>query len=114
MGKEKIAPTTKHIVKLLVAGDYDQIERLTQARRLTAVHLREDVAVYGRRLKMPPDTVFEHLDVIAVDGAYPQRWSVRCYLWTEEEGCSDLSLELTLIETDNALLTTEVDNLHVL
>ena len=35
-------------------------------------------------------------------------------LWTEEEGCSDLSLELILIETDHTLLTTEVDNLHVL
>lgn len=114
MDQEKIALTTKHIVKLLVAGDYDEIERLTQARRLTAAYLREAVAAYGRRLKMPPDPVFEHLDVIAVEGAHPQRWSVRCDLWTEEEECSDLSLELTLIETDNALLTTEVDNLHVL
>ena len=47
MGKEKIAPTTKHIVKLLVDGDYDQIEHLTKACRLTAVHLREAVAAYG-------------------------------------------------------------------
>ena len=114
MGKEQVAPTTKHLVTLLVAGEYDTIERLTQARRLTAVHLPEAVAAYGRRLKMPPDTVFEHLDVIVVDGVSPQRWAVRCDLWTEEEGCSDLSLELTLIETDNALLTAEVDNLHAL
>jgi hypothetical protein len=35
-------------------------------------------------------------------------------LWTEEEGQSDLSLELTLILNNHGLIDIQVDGLHVL
>jgi hypothetical protein len=43
----------------------------------------------------------------------PPTWSVRCDLWTVEEGRSDLSLELTVVAAPLGP-TIEVDNLHVL
>jgi hypothetical protein len=47
-----------------------------------------------------------------VRGSNPKRWSVRFDLWTADEGRSDLTLELTVEETDP--LKIELDDLHVL
>ena len=49
----------------------------------------------------------------ATQGVKPPRWSVRMDLWTAEEGRSDLSLELTIIESGRGY-TVELDDIHVL
>ncbi len=110
---DKIATTARYIVELLANGDFPELERVTNGRRLNAYQLRKAVDEYGRRLSMPPAETVQRLDVIEVTGAKPRQWSVRCDLWTEEEGCSDLSLELTLFVDDGDRLRAEVDNLHV-
>ena len=55
-----------------------------------------------------------NIDAIEITEADPKSWSVRYDLWTEEEGRSDLSLEVTLIESDNKLMRVELNNIHVL
>jgi hypothetical protein len=104
----------KRIVEMLVAGDYRGLERVSRGVRLTAAHFEEGVREYGRTLVMPPDPVFERLDVVEVKNVTPRRWGVRVDLWTVEEGRSDLTLEVTLVEQYGEEPLVEVDDLHVL
>jgi hypothetical protein len=49
-----------------------------------------------------------------VTNATEPTWSVRFDLWTVEEGRSDLSIEMTLIDRGDRDLAVEIDNVHVL
>ena len=99
---------------MLVAEDYDGIEEATRGRRLTAEQLRQAVEEYGRELQMPPEVVFDNLDVNEIEGAIPRAWWVLVDLWTVEEGRSDLTLEIRLTDTGGELYDIEINNLHVL
>jgi hypothetical protein len=110
----KIKATVHLIATMLVHADYDNLENLTDGRRLTATEIVEGVREYGRTLVMPPENAFDNLDVIEVEGANPREWSVNLNLWTAEEGQSDLTLELTLRENEKEIYDVEIDNIHVL
>jgi len=112
--KVKIRGTVRRLVEMLVAEDYDGIEEATQGRRLTAEQLSQAVEEYGRELQMPPEVVFDNLDVYEIEGAIPQAAWVIVDLWTVEEGRSDLTLEIRLTDTGGELYDMEIDNLHVL
>ena len=111
---DRIKDATREIVLLLAALDYSTIEESTKGVRLSANEIQYAIEEYGRTIIMPPISVFEELDVIEVTGAKPREWSVRCPLWTEEEGRSDLTLELSLVETPDGNLRIEMDNVIVL
>lgn len=111
---QRIAATVKQLVEWLVAGDFAAIERYSNGVRLSASLISDAILEYGHKLVMPPPETFENLDVIEIVDASPNRWSVRFDLWTEDEGRSDLSLECTLIDSEENLLLAEVDNLHVM
>ena len=90
------------------------LERVSHSVRLTASEMELAVKEYGSVIVMPPSKSFDDLDIIEIEGASPKSWSVRFDLWTEKEGLSDLSLELTLISSEEDLLKVEIDNIHVL
>lgn len=90
------------------------LESLSRGRRLTADEMDQAIRDYGKKLVLPPDDAFENLDVIKVEAAQPPTWSVVFDLWTEREGRSDLSLELTLTDIGNEELGIEIDDIHVL
>jgi hypothetical protein len=92
----RLTTTTRRVIELLVAGEYEAIEQLSNSCRLTAKEIRSAVEEYGERLCVPPRDQFEELDVVEVAASNPKRWSVRIDLWSVREGRSDLSLELTL------------------
>jgi hypothetical protein len=102
------------MVDLLVRGEYETVESMTDGRRLTAAQLERAVLQYGRTLAVPPDSAFASLDVVAVDGADPPEVRVLVPLWTVEEGESDLTLDLLLREDIPGAYDVEVDDLHVL
>jgi hypothetical protein len=111
----KIKMTVLNILKLLVNNEYESIEQFTNGIRLQAVDIKEAIDSYGRTLIMPPDTEYENLiDIIEISNSIPKKWSIRFDLWTREEGKSDLSLEMTLIESNNELMNVEFDDIHVL
>ena len=114
MPNTNISNTIRRIVTLLVDEDYLDLEKLSHGRRLTAGEMDQAIQDYGEKLVLPPDEAFEDLDVIKVEASQPPEWSVVVYLWTEREGKSDLSLELTLTEIGNGEFKVEIDNLHVL
>lgn len=101
-------------VGMLVAGDYEGLERLSDRTRLTSEEIRRAVTEYGHELIAPPSFDEMRPSVVEVRGSTPSRYSTVVDLWTTDEGRSDLSLELTLIERSPGLFDIEVDNLHVL
>ena len=102
------------VVHLLVVGEYDVIESMTHGVRLSAQELRGAVESYGRTLIELPESELDGLDVVTVEGASVPTLSVVVDLWTEEEGKSDLSLELMLIDRYGGAYEVQVSDLHVL
>jgi hypothetical protein len=103
----------RQIIELLVAKEYDQIVRVTDGQQLDATTIENIILGYGRTVVLPPDSAFDHLDVVRVQNVYAPRWSVRMDLWTAEEGRSDLSVELTVIDGEKGQVV-ELDDFHVL
>lgn len=101
----------ENVLSLLVAGDFQGIERLSNGERLTAKEIEDAVREYGRTLIRPPSGDFE-IEEIALRGPGLTGWSVVCELWSREEGRSDLSLELTVLRKSDCAVV-EVDNLRV-
>lgn len=102
------------VVDLLVEGDYRTIEEMTRGRRLSATELEDAVMRYGKTLVRLPQQAIEELDVLEIEGSDPTAYSVTADLYTEEEGKSDLSLELRLRDENDGAYVTEVMDLRVL
>ena len=101
------------IIELLAGTNYKELELLSGGVRLSADELKSVISEYGCRVLHPTLDMLELVDVIAIQSKrYPQ-WSVSVPLWTHEEGRSDLTLELTVIEKGSKM-EVEIDNLHVL
>jgi hypothetical protein len=111
-----VEPSIRNIVErvydLLVRGQYVALANLTKGVRLSATEIEKAVLQYPYSLKHWPDRV--PIDAIEVKDASPRAWSIRADAYTSEEGRSDLSLEMTLIEHTAGQLTVEFDDLHVL
>jgi hypothetical protein len=97
----------------LAHGDYESAVAFCVKSRLTSDDLRTVIRDYGRRLVSHPKDAYKKLDVVQVKGAAVPTWSVQVPLWTEEEGRSDLTLELTIGLRAGAP-SIELDDLHVL
>jgi hypothetical protein len=102
------------VVDLLVRKEYGVIEKMTRGRRLPAEELRRAVEGYGGKLVPPPDDAWRSLEVIAVRHQDIPEYFIAIPLWTEEEGRSDLTLELRLTEIGLELYDVQVEDLHVL
>jgi len=110
-----VEEAVRWVMKLLVRGSYLDLVRSSSGSRMTDGEIRGAVVDYGKQLVDPPDDLQAYVDVVRVQGACPSRWSVNIPVWTAEEGRSDLTLSVTIIETDQAPgFTVEIDDLHVL
>lgn len=104
----------KHVVELLVAGEFDAAAQITGYARHSTENIAEAIRSYGRTLVSPPSYVWQELDVVRVVVAVEPTWSVVCNLWTLEEGRSDLSLVCTVAKPqgiDGA--TIGIDGIYV-
>ncbi len=106
--------TLECIVRLLVQGDYEALERLSGNVRLPADQIRFGVERFGRTLQFPPDDLWKYVTVHEVTGSQPRRWMVDVDLYTKEEGRSDLTLQLTLIDDPAEVFRVEINDLRVL
>ena len=106
---------TRQVISLLVAQNYRQANLLTAGVRLSEEEIRGAILEYGRVLVIPPESAFDLMDFGEVKTSKIfgiRQWWVVMDLWTKEEGRSDLSIELTVLESDP--VTVEIDNIHVL
>ena len=102
------------LVSLLATGQFEVAAAMTRSDRLSADALREAVARYGRTLVALPIEALQHLDVVEVEGREHPTFHVVVDLWTADEGRSDLSLELELIDRYGGAFETRILDLHVL
>ncbi len=103
----------EQVVALLVAGRLDELERIDRGGRMRAEEWRSRLAEYGRTVTQPPDPDFESADIVPLRGQENTAWSVWYRLWTEEEGRSDLAIELTVRYRGGDDVEIEVDDLRV-
>lgn len=64
-------------------------------------------------VRLPPEAL-DGLDVVGIEDTEPTAYSVTTDLYTEEEGSSDLSLELRLTDAYDGAYETEVVDRRVL
>jgi hypothetical protein len=110
---ERFKEPVRKVIKLLAAGQYAELQTITNGVRLTAPKMAEAINEYGRKLIPVAEEGLDLMDVVEVRTIPPQKWSVTVPLWTREEGRSDLSLELTLIK-DGDGFRIELDDIRVL
>lgn len=109
----RIVVLLKQVVTWLVNGDYRAIQARSAGVRLSADMMRQAIDAYGRSLIVPPEIAFSNFDIVRVTNADEPTFSIGFDLWTVEEGRSDLTLECTIIETEE-MLQIEIDGIHVL
>jgi hypothetical protein len=110
----KLRATVCALTDRLVQGDYEGLCRVARASRLDPEDVERVVRDYGRHLVTLPVAAFDAIDLVPVSSSNPQRWNVIVPLWSEEEGRSDLSLELTLEDSPAPAYPVEIEDLYVL
>lgn len=114
MNKQKILNTARHLVSLLVSGNYAELHRLSNGVRLSVKEIAMAVTEYPATFIMPAKMDFQSLDVVEVSGSNPRTFSVDIDLWSKEEGRSDLTLQSRMIESDDEMMKVEIEDIHVL
>lgn len=114
MNSEKLRRTVSHVTGLLEKEAYEALAILTRGVRLTADEMREAIRDYGRRIAPFPEAGYLELNVVEVRGTNPRQWSVDVPLFTGNEGRSDLTLSITLTESNALFYEIEIDGIHVL
>ncbi len=114
MNQEKLNYTVKVLTDFLARKEYYELSKFTGGIRLSATDIEQSVNEYGREVIEFPEEGYQQLDIIEIDNSTPKQWSVNVPVYTKEEGMSDLTLELTLIDTPSELYGAELNNLHVL
>jgi hypothetical protein len=103
--------TIRRLVVDLAQGQYAAIEADGRIGRLTSEELRRAIADYGRTVVVPPDDFIDAIDVHPISGT--REYALDIPLWTAEEGLSDLTLSVTLTESEE-VATVRIDDVHVL
>ena len=111
--KIRLEATLAHIDKLLHSGEYTELERLSDGERLTAVEIQQAIDEYPEELAPRPEYCIETTDIVYISGSKPAEWSVYLHLWRKEGGVSDLTVELTLIDSNERFYGFQIDNILV-
>jgi hypothetical protein len=109
---KKLMSTVNLLVNHLANARYDELARLTDTIRMRAEEIKESIDSY-------PGTVIavvrpEDLDVIKINTAKEECWSVNVRLHTSQEGPSDLTMSLTIIQSNSDYYAVELEDIHVL
>jgi hypothetical protein len=102
------------VFDLLVRGEYEAVERMTEGDRMSAGEISEAISEFGRTLVRPDTEEWWPLVVVTPVTAERGKLHVAAPLWTAEEGRSDLTLELWLTEFAPELCRPTLLNIHVL
>jgi len=109
--RDKLKEIVSGILKLLSEKNYIELEKQSKGIRLSAADMEEAIKEYDCQLVMPPLDAYELMNVVKIMGG--DSWYVVMPLWSQDEGESDLSIELTIVkESDNFIF--EIENIHVL
>lgn len=113
MPNEQLYSQVKAMLDLVAIGQFEALVRGAVRSRMSAAELKAIVLEYGRKPIRPPDSFVRQVPVVPIDHAQPEAWAVYAPLWTEEEGRSDLTLDVTIILLGDGV-AYEINDLHVL
>ncbi|HKP24322.1 MAG TPA: hypothetical protein VJV39_10675, partial [Dongiaceae bacterium] len=100
------------LLVLLADGDYESVMERCDYSLMDSDDLQAAVAEYGRRVVAPPAD-YAFLRACELRARAVPTWHVEADLWTEEEGRSDLTLEM-MIEFESSGPVIGINNLHAL
>jgi hypothetical protein len=112
INREKLYTTVACVSSLLADQNYKALNKFNS--RMTANEIKKAIEDYGRTPVPLPKKGLSGVSVVEIKSSSPTRWSVWVPVYTKEEGMSDLTLELTLIDSNTDLYGIEIDDLHVL
>lgn len=102
------------LIARLAAGKYEELIHFAPQSRVSAQEIESAVKQYGRHLIPMPSSAHKLIDYVAIHNAVPPKWSIVVPLFTEEEGRSDLTLELSMAEVNPDKYELQIDDIHVL
>ncbi|QNA91132.1 hypothetical protein G4G28_18780 [Massilia sp. Dwa41.01b] len=95
----------KNVVDAFALQDYalaDRVSGVAPISEDTAIQIREYIEDYGATLLPLPEASWDTSVCIWMNG----HWDALVDLWTEEEGRSDLVLQVQVSEADNGYAVT--------
>jgi hypothetical protein len=99
MDYEQLKLLVGQVMDLLVSQKYKELSDMTRTVRLSEEAIKSAITYYGKQLISPPIEAFKLMDVIPIQ-SNNAGWSVVMPLWTQEEGRSDLTIELTIVKAE--------------
>tara|TARA_R110001592_G_scaffold254129_2_gene517451 strand:+ start:18985 stop:19308 length:324 start_codon:yes stop_codon:yes gene_type:complete len=102
----------RHLYSLLCSSEYSKVYWLTSGNRLSVEEMGRAISEYGDELIPYPEEI--QLDVIEILNTSPKAWSVTAPVYTQNEGLSDLSIELTATENSKGSYVLSLDDIRVL
>jgi hypothetical protein len=102
------------LVRSISSRDWDGALAQCVKSRLTQSDLEKAIQDYGRTVIIPPSEGSFAFDAVPLEGVGVPTWSVRAPLLTQEEGRSDLTLEVTIAFGSDGPPLLELDDLRVL
>lgn len=103
----------KDLVDELIKGNFAKLEADGRAGRLSAEDLKSVLTDYNRTFIPLPESEFDTMEMFPRVKSDGHTWGVDLDLFTEEEGRSDLTLQLTVRDAGEVIVT-EIDDLHAL
>ena len=105
----RVKKALEDVVGLLVRGEWQALADLTDDG-VTPDQLRERVLSYPATFVMPPPEAYDDVHVYEFGSGSPQVYAVEMDLWSEEEGRSDLQIqiEITQLELETRVTLTNI------
>ena len=114
---KKILNTVKNVIRLLSNKEYDLLDKWNINKEFNVDEFKSAINsdYLITIMDIPTEKLCNYLDIIKIDKLELDQWSVNIVLWTkEDEGVSEYTLELTLVDSKKELMDIEIDNLHIL
>lgn len=103
----------RDVVRQLAGGNYADLVADGRAGSFTAELLQNAMGQFNLTLLELPDDVWASPYAVAFYNERHKLWSIDVPLWTEEEGLSDFTLQLSASDAD-AGTKLVIEELHVL
>lgn len=110
---DSVEVAVREVISLLAEQRYDELERFTRGSQLTAADIARAIQDYGKTVVPCPEPIENLVDIVEVTGSARPTWSVIVPVYTQEEGRSDLSVELTVVELSQSKFQVTLENIHV-
>ena len=94
LSKAEVIEAVWHTVARLAGGA--TIETVSPRSRIAQADYERTLEDYGRTLVVPPAEAYAGIEPTLTDPPEEGVWMVDAPFWTVEEGCSDLSIEVTV------------------